>query len=285
MHAVMIVGVAASVFSALLLPAAGSAQTISSCVAKTGSIRIITSGGCGKGETPLEWNAEGATGPAGPQGPAGAAGPQGPQGAAGATGAQGPQGPQGVQGSIGAQGSQGPQGTAGPIGPAGPQGPSGPAGPQGPAGQGALIVVDSAGTAVGQLVDVNQSIVLVTIGSARYALQVCDAAGVVCPALATSNLSILYYATADCTGQAFQNTTSNGFFRSVVGLCTDSSCAQSGQLYAAPHWTSLQEVAINSMQDVVTGQCFGTSSSMPVYPWPPAPTVTLPSVVLPLSIQ
>jgi hypothetical protein len=65
MHAVMIVGVAASVFSALLLPAAGSAQTISSCVAKTGSIRIITSGGCGKGETPLEWNAEGATGPAG----------------------------------------------------------------------------------------------------------------------------------------------------------------------------------------------------------------------------
>ena len=196
----------------------------------------------------------------------------------------GPIGATGPQGEAGPIGPAGPQGTVGPIGPAGPQGPNGPAGPQGLAGPGALIVVDNTGAAVGQLVDINQNIVLVTIGSVRYLLQVCDPAGVLCPALAANAVITLYYATMDCTGQAFQNTASTGFFRSVVGLCTDSSCSQLGQLYAAPHMASLQEVAINSFQDV-SGQCFGTSGSLPVYPWPPAVTVTLPSVVPPLSIQ
>ena len=315
MHAVMIVGVAASIFSALLLPTVAPAEPISSCVTKTGTIRIVTSGGCSKGETLLEWNAEGpvgpqgptgATGPAGTTGPAGATGPagptgatgaQGPQGPAGTSGAQGPagapgaQGPQGPAGAAGAPGPQGPQGAQGPIGaqgPSGPQGevgPIGPAGPQGSAGQGALIVVDSTGAVVGQLVDVTQSTVLVTIGSARYAVQVCDTAGVLCPALQTITTNTLYYATTNCTGQAFQNTVSNGLIRSIIGLCADSSCSQVGQLYAAPYWTSLQEATIYSMWDGINGNCLETFSSMFVYPWPPAPAVTLPSVVPPLSIQ
>src|SRR5262245_60521523 len=107
MHAVMKVGVAASVFSALLFPTVAPAQTISSCVAKTGSMRIITSGGCAKGETPLEWNAEGPTGPVGPQGPAGATGPQGSPGPIGPNGALGPQGPAGPAGAQGPQGLRG----------------------------------------------------------------------------------------------------------------------------------------------------------------------------------
>jgi hypothetical protein len=103
----------------------------------------------------------------GANGPKGATGPQGPTGAMGATGPPGPAGPAGAQGTQGLTGVQGPVGPAGKDGATGPQGPRGiaglngangkdgspgPVGPQGPPGAGALILRDSVGATIGQLV-------------------------------------------------------------------------------------------------------------------------------------
>jgi hypothetical protein len=102
-----------------------------------GTMRVIdTEKGqsCTRNETPVSWDATGATGPTG------AVGPQGPAGADGATGPQGPTGPAGADGAVGAQGPAGADGAVGPVGPVGPAGadgavgPVGPVGPQGPAG-------------------------------------------------------------------------------------------------------------------------------------------------------
>lgn len=57
------------------------AQVIDACVAKSGSVRIVSSpGSCAKNETPLSWNVQGPPGPPGPQGPQGPQGVQGPPG-------------------------------------------------------------------------------------------------------------------------------------------------------------------------------------------------------------
>jgi hypothetical protein len=54
-----------------------------------GDIRVVDSGACAPGESPLSWNQTG------PPGPAGAPGPQGPSGPAGPQGPAGPPGPPG----------------------------------------------------------------------------------------------------------------------------------------------------------------------------------------------
>lgn len=82
-----------------------SAQVINTCVDnRSGSIRVSSTAGCRRGESPLAWNQVG------------------------------PQGIQGVQGPAGAQGSQGLIGPIGPVGPAGSAGPAGPTGAIGPQG-------------------------------------------------------------------------------------------------------------------------------------------------------
>ena len=56
-------------------------QKICACVAKNGSLRVITATEiCDKNETRLEWNISGVPGPIGPQGTEGPIGPQGPAG-------------------------------------------------------------------------------------------------------------------------------------------------------------------------------------------------------------
>lgn len=107
-------------------------------VTRTGTLRLIDTAKvqtCKAGELPISWNQVGPVGSAGPKGDPGAMGPAGPQGPIGATGAVGPQGP------IGA------------TGPTGPQGPEGPAGKDGKDGP-AVVVVDSVGTVVGNVIGV-----------------------------------------------------------------------------------------------------------------------------------
>lgn len=110
-----------------------------------GSIRMIdTDRGqtCNRFETPISWDANGATGATGATGASGMTGPQGAVGLTGATGPQGIAGATGVSGSNGLNGANGdtgpsgPTGAAGPSGPAGTDGSSGPSGPSGPAGTG-----------------------------------------------------------------------------------------------------------------------------------------------------
>jgi hypothetical protein len=112
--------------------------TVGVCVERNGELRYATSASdCKKGQTFLQWNAQGPTGPTGPQGPQGATGPVGPQGPQGVGGPAGPIGPQGPEGPAGANGANGANGAPGPQGPQGvpgPQGAQGPAGPAGPAG-------------------------------------------------------------------------------------------------------------------------------------------------------
>jgi len=110
-----------------------------------GSIRMIdTDRGqtCNRFETPISWDANGATGATGATGASGMTGPQGAVGLTGATGPQGIAGATGVSGSNGLNGTNGdtgpsgPTGASGPSGPAGTDGSSGPSGPSGPAGTG-----------------------------------------------------------------------------------------------------------------------------------------------------
>lgn len=109
----VIVGAAltASVVAGVAFAQTGTTTVITSCVEKSGNVRIVGSAeACKQNETPLSWNetgpagpagAKGDTGPAGPIGPAGPAGPAGPTGAKGDTGPAGPAGPQGVPGVSG----------------------------------------------------------------------------------------------------------------------------------------------------------------------------------------
>jgi len=147
--------------------APAAAGVINACVAKTGAVRIITSGTCKKKETPLTWNTIGPQGPTGPQGPSGASGPQGPTGTAGTTGSSGP---------------------------------AGPSGPTGPAGIGAHQVVDSLGQVVGMVIynlDYQSSYALREINGIWMALQV-DSTGFVPSPLDSGGY--FYYASTDCSG-------------------------------------------------------------------------------------
>lgn len=104
--------------------------------------------------------ASGTPGPIGPQGPTGATGPQGPQGATGAQGPIGLTGPAGPTGATGATGAQGPIGATGPQGPQGPIGATGPQGPQGPQGipgTGFSLPYTASQSAVGLLLDINNT--------------------------------------------------------------------------------------------------------------------------------
>ncbi len=86
-------------------------STINACVDNAnGAIRIASTAGCKKSESPISWNQ---FGPPGPQGQQGAAGPTGPKGDPGVAGATGPMGPPGPVGPVGAVGPQGPQGNQG----------------------------------------------------------------------------------------------------------------------------------------------------------------------------
>jgi len=97
-------GLAAS--GAWVLAHGGDASLVHSCVARDGTLRIVSATtACKNGETALDWSIQGPQGPTGPTGPQGPIGPAGPQGATGQTGPQGPAGPQGVQGPQGPQGS------------------------------------------------------------------------------------------------------------------------------------------------------------------------------------
>ncbi len=76
--------------------------SIHACFKRSGgTLRVIDSSSCGRGETAISWSQ---TGPMGPPGPAGAQGPAGPEGV------QGLQGPQGPVGPVGPRGEQGPPG-------------------------------------------------------------------------------------------------------------------------------------------------------------------------------
>lgn len=93
----------ASLSAGIYLGAHGGDTTlIHSCVAKDGTIRIVSATStCKNNETALDWAIQG---PIGPIGPAGAAGAQGPQGL------PGPQGDPGLQGVAGPAGPEGPAG-------------------------------------------------------------------------------------------------------------------------------------------------------------------------------
>ena len=82
--------------------------TIFGCYStKSGDLRVVEKNErCGKKETRLSWNKEGATGATGARGPAGPAGPKG------ATGAQGSQGLKGDAGAAGSKGADGANGVA-----------------------------------------------------------------------------------------------------------------------------------------------------------------------------
>lgn len=110
--------------------------TIHGCMDnKKGDLRVVAAGmNCGKKESPISWNVQGAKGDIGPVGPVGPQGQKGETGAAGPVGPAGPQGekgeagPQGIQGEPGEQGDQGIKGIQGVQGIPGPAGPSGLAG-------------------------------------------------------------------------------------------------------------------------------------------------------------
>jgi hypothetical protein len=130
--------VAVTCLTVVVMPQQASAQVIYACRTTTGTLYEVTAGArCPGGTTPVSWNVTGPQGPPGapgPQGPAGATGPAGPIGPAGATGPAGPVGPIGLTGPAGARGATGPAGPIGPAGATGPAGPVGPIGLTGPAG-------------------------------------------------------------------------------------------------------------------------------------------------------
>src|SRR5688500_3452835 len=80
-----VAGVAVLVVGAYISAPGGDTSLVHSCVAKDGTIRIVTANttACKPQETPLDWNIQG---PQGLQGPQGAQGPQGPQGPSGVSG-------------------------------------------------------------------------------------------------------------------------------------------------------------------------------------------------------
>lgn len=107
------VALAAVVLIASGMALAGSGGTvINACVSKkTRALTVAVSGKrCGKGQTPISWNAQGpaaqpgAPGQPGQQGAPGLSGQQGAQGSAGQPGAPGQSGQQGAQGNAGAPG-------------------------------------------------------------------------------------------------------------------------------------------------------------------------------------
>jgi len=177
---------------------------------------------------------QGPMGPAGPMGPPGPQGPQGLQGVKGDTGSVGPQGP---------QGAQGPKGDAGPAGPTGPQGPQGPAGDAGPAGEGALFVVDAAGSPVGTAVDPYSGAIARKIGDDWVLFQVLPSAGF------QPYPINFFHTTADCSGPRYiQIVNGQGFtFNALV--------RGSSVFYTKTVDPNLmQSVAIHSAEIVGVGQ-------------------------------
>jgi hypothetical protein len=75
----------------------GSSPAIHACYAlRTGTLRLVKSGRCRRGERPVAWNKTGPRGRVGPTGSQGLRGAAGQTGAAGRTGATGPTGPTGT---------------------------------------------------------------------------------------------------------------------------------------------------------------------------------------------
>jgi hypothetical protein len=114
----------------------------------SGTLRLIDTAvttKCKSTELQVTWNMAGQQGPAGPKGDTGLTGATGPTGPTGETGATGVTGPAGKDGATG---------PAGPKGDTGPVGPEGPAGKDGKDGLGGVIVVDSTGKTLGNVIDV-----------------------------------------------------------------------------------------------------------------------------------
>lgn len=89
-----IVLIGGQALSAPSTPAASSSNTIRACVVKkTGEMRLLKNGSCGRKAKELVWNRVGPAGQTGARGPQGNNGDQGPQGVPGTSGATGPTGP------------------------------------------------------------------------------------------------------------------------------------------------------------------------------------------------
>jgi hypothetical protein len=83
--------VVASTLAVMLVGGVAAAVTshptsAKACVTPGGRLRLLTGGGCGKGQTPITLGAKGPKGDPGPPGPKGATGPPGPKGATGPAG-------------------------------------------------------------------------------------------------------------------------------------------------------------------------------------------------------
>ncbi len=270
---------------------------------------------------PKDWSildAPGATGPAGPdgpKGPQGATGLTGPQGATGATGAVGPRGvagpagatgPRGIQGPVGPAGPTGPQGLAGatgatglqgaqgPAGPTGPRGPTGAQGATGPAGPGAPLVKDSTGQVVGTYMSltvvpgsdyVSYDFVFIRTFNMPFAIPFSTSQLGASPGNSVPFISILYYASADCSGAPYFNFNGDATLPTAV---TVAGVGGTTAYVVGTQYSTFTAQSQNNLTPGGAGTCY--SRSVPItgnYFYPVVATYDLSTLNLvpPFSVQ